>query len=540
MSRWPLILALGALATMAACLLWPGTDALDLSLLPPATARLQALRARVTQLEEQLRSTQADLASAVADREASRKESDLENRSQVVPAEPSEPAAPSAPAVPEPAVPTTTPVAETAATAAPAPAAEPAMPSKLAAIAALPPLLRRKLMFIHITKTGGTAIEDWAKSKGIFWGRFHKQYAAVGRAGSPWHHPFPLLPAKLREQYDWFMVVRHPVDRVMSEYYCPWTGTKSPERDTEHDLNLFVQKSLDGRRPLQPGSFQPMSDYLDPSSVQHILHFESLNLELPRLLAAYGIEFDGMPHTNKAKGTKFSTKNLWVSTLEQIRRHYAQDFANFNYSMAKFLKYTGRMIYRGLCEVDAVNADGCTVSLCGDATGNFICYPISEKLRRDGRFHCNWGLCVLRRLPEGEESWTAEAKLEDIREELKAMGGNTFAGLTPLQMAERTEKIIGWCLFDRDPLESFDFSNVTLLGDAAHPLLPYGSQGATQAIMDAEALGVCYQNAMAKKTGIRGCVKELFRPALRGERQGGAGQPGDGLHRGAAGYSHGD
>ena len=37
------------------------------------------------------------------------------------------------------------------------------------------------------------------------------------------------------------MVVRHPVDRVMSEYYCPWTGTKSPERDTEHDLNLFVQ-----------------------------------------------------------------------------------------------------------------------------------------------------------------------------------------------------------------------------------------------------------------------------------------------------------
>ena len=32
--------------------------------------------------------------------------------------------------------------------------------------------------------------------------RFHKQYAAVGRAGSPWHHPFPLLPAKLREQYE--------------------------------------------------------------------------------------------------------------------------------------------------------------------------------------------------------------------------------------------------------------------------------------------------------------------------------------------------
>lgn len=48
-------------------------------------------------------------------------------------------------------------------------------------------------------------------------------------------------------------------------------------------------------------------------------------------------------------------------------------------------------------------------------------------------------------------------------------------------LEERTEKIIGWSLFDRDPLKSFDFGNVTLLGDAAHPLLPYGSQGATQA-----------------------------------------------------------
>jgi len=48
---------------------------------------------------------------------------------------------------------------------------------------------------------------------------------------------------------------------------------------------------------------------------------------------------------------------------------------------------------------------------------------------------------------------------------------------------------------------------VTLLGDAAHPLLPYGSQGATQAIMDAEALGICYADAMEAGTGVAGCVK---------------------------------
>jgi len=84
------------------------------------------------------------------------------------------------------------------------------------------------------------------------------------------------------------------------------------------------------------------------------------------------------------------------------------------------------------------------------------------------------------------------------------MNGNVFGGVTPLQIVQKTEKIIAWALFDRDPLESFDFGTVTLLGDAAHPLLPYGSQGATQAIMDAEALGVAYQKAMADGTGVKG------------------------------------
>eukprot|EP00435_Cladocopium_sp_Y103_P046226 s1410_g13.t1 len=352
---------------------------------------------------------------------------------------------------------------------------------------------RKELKFIHITKTGGTAIEDWAKAHGLLTCTPNGPYAG----------------------YDWFMVVRDPVERIVSEYYCPWTGTKTPETDTEDAFNKFVQRSLDGSRFLHPGSFQAMSeacqhcpelegacsvhDHLDRSSVQHVLHFESLALDLARLLPSYGISFNGLPRKN-AVGQKFNSSNLWPKTLKMIRAKYAADFENFNYTCHR---YTGRMIYRGLCEVDDIHADGCTVSLCGDATGNFICYPISERLRQENRFLCNWGLCVLREHPGGEENWTSEAGLEEIRQELQNFGGNSFAGLTPLQMAERTEKIIGWSLFDRDPLKSFDFGNVTLLGDAAHPLLPYGSQGATQAIMDAEALGVSYQNAMAKGTGVR-------------------------------------
>jgi 2-polyprenyl-6-methoxyphenol hydroxylase-like FAD-dependent oxidoreductase len=170
-------------------------------------------------------------------------------------------------------------------------------------------------------------------------------------------------------------------------------------------------------------------------------------------------------------------------------------------------QYTGRCIYRGLCEVDSLIGDGNTVSLCGNEGSNFICYPISDGMRKDGRTHCNWGFNVRRPAPTGVEDWTNLASVDEIREELAGMSSNVFGGLTPLQIAERSPKIIAWALFDREPLKSFDFGSVTLLGDAAHPLLPYGSQGATQAIMDAEALGVCFRKAMADGTGIQGAVK---------------------------------
>lgn len=196
----------------------------------------------------------------------------------------------------------------------------------------LPWRTQKELKFIHITKTGGSAIENWAKSHGLLWGRFHVEYRAPGRKGSPWHHPFPELPSELRHRYDWFMVVRNPVERVVSEYYCPWTGTKTPETDNEDAFNKFVQSSLDGSRWLHWGSFQAMSDYLDATSVQHVLHFESLAKDLARLLPQYGISFDSLPRTNVAQNRKFNAGNLWPQTSKLIRANYSADFENFNYT----------------------------------------------------------------------------------------------------------------------------------------------------------------------------------------------------------------
>jgi len=54
-----------------------------------------------------------------------------------------------------------------------------------------------------------------------------------------------------------------------------------------------------------------------------------------------------------------------------------------------------------------------------------------------------------------------------------------------------TERVFKWALFDRPPLEQWTRGRVALLGDAAHPMLPYMAQGAGQSIEDAVVLAHC-------------------------------------------------
>ena len=49
-------------------------------------------------------------------------------------------------------------------------------------------------------------------------------------------------------------------------------------------------------------------------------------------------------------------------------------------------------------------------------------------------------------------------------------------------------QLLEWPMVDRDPLPRWRHGRITLLGDAAHPMYPIGSNGATQAILDAEAI----------------------------------------------------
>ena len=58
-------------------------------------------------------------------------------------------------------------------------------------------------------------------------------------------------------------------------------------------------------------------------------------------------------------------------------------------------------------------------------------------------------------------------------------------------MIQAAETVLEFPMVDQDPLPSWSFGRVTLLGDAAHPMVPRGSNGAGQAILDARALADC-------------------------------------------------
>ncbi len=78
-----------------------------------------------------------------------------------------------------------------------------------------------------------------------------------------------------------------------------------------------------------------------------------------------------------------------------------------------------------------------------------------------------------------EESWTTECTKDELI--------GTFARWNDalLQLFDQSERYYKWALYDRDPLPQWSKRQVSLLGDSAHPMLPYLGQGAASAVEDA-------------------------------------------------------
>ncbi|MBI2255095.1 MAG: flavin-dependent oxidoreductase [Proteobacteria bacterium] len=143
-------------------------------------------------------------------------------------------------------------------------------------------------------------------------------------------------------------------------------------------------------------------------------------------------------------------------------------------------KWNRRILWRGVSEAPPF-AGGRVMVMAGHQAQKFVCYPIGEK---DGRAEINW-IAELS-FPEGHlwrrEDWNRPADLADF---LPAFAGWRFDWLDIPALIRTASHVFEYPMVDRDPLERWTFGRVTLLGDAAHPMFPIGSNGASQAILDA-------------------------------------------------------
>jgi 2-polyprenyl-6-methoxyphenol hydroxylase-like FAD-dependent oxidoreductase len=159
-------------------------------------------------------------------------------------------------------------------------------------------------------------------------------------------------------------------------------------------------------------------------------------------------------------------------------------------------KYSGRVLWRGTC-IAPPFLTGRSMMQAGHATQKAVVYPISRKVFEEtGNNLTNW---IMELAVPGD----SPPRQDWARMVEKSVFEGPFANwkwdwLDVPSLIANGGPAWEYPMCDRDPLPHWSRGRVTLLGDAAHPMYPIGSNGAAQAILDTESLA----NALAGGAGV--------------------------------------
>ena len=147
--------------------------------------------------------------------------------------------------------------------------------------------------------------------------------------------------------------------------------------------------------------------------------------------------------------------------------------------------YSENVLYRGASKMKGF-LNSTSMVMIGHLGQKMVAYPIANKPDEDGNYLINW----VANLREGKSKLTArDWNREADKQRLVDIYKNwNFDWLNVPEMIGKAEKVYEFPMSDRNPLDKWTEGRVTLLGDAAHPMYPIGSNGASQAILDADAL----------------------------------------------------
>jgi 5-methylphenazine-1-carboxylate 1-monooxygenase len=153
-------------------------------------------------------------------------------------------------------------------------------------------------------------------------------------------------------------------------------------------------------------------------------------------------------------------------------------------------QWNGATLWRGLVDREPI-LDGRTMVWAGHPDQKFIAYPILDL--PDGRQRINFiaELRTSNRRIVDREDWNRAGDPADF---VPAFADWHFPWLDVDELLRAAPSTFVFPMVDRDPLDRWSDRRVTLLGDAAHPMYPIGSNGASQAILDGRVLASCLRD----------------------------------------------
>ena len=150
-------------------------------------------------------------------------------------------------------------------------------------------------------------------------------------------------------------------------------------------------------------------------------------------------------------------------------------------------RWNGAMLWRGAVEWPRF-LTGRSMIVAGGMAAKLVVYPIAAGSREDRRL-TNWA--VVAKVGDGstppprKEDWSRPGRMDELAPHIRRF---ELGRVDAQALIKATPEFWEYPMCDRDPLPRWSFGCVTLLGDAAHPMYPVGSNGASQAILDARSL----------------------------------------------------
>jgi len=148
-------------------------------------------------------------------------------------------------------------------------------------------------------------------------------------------------------------------------------------------------------------------------------------------------------------------------------------------------RYSGVNMWRGTARHQPFLSGASMVRAGWLDHGKMVIYPIRNDIDAEGNQLINW-VAEIRAPKPALQDWSRPGRLEDF---LPAFEDWHFDWLDVPALIRSSDAVLEYPMVDQDPLPRWSNGRLTLLGDAAHPMVPRGSNGAGQAVIDARFLG---------------------------------------------------